>query len=121
MSGKTIVIQPRSTQAASPKRLLVFAVSVLAVSAAIAFGSMASNESAAVADAVDLRVDYGIRHAGEPFLVPASQLEQTPDYLTRYLTRQVPVSDPAELHRSPDYGVRHMADWQALQFVTSVD
>jgi hypothetical protein len=120
MSGKTIVIQPRTTQAASPKRLLVFAVSVLAVSAAVAFG-MASNESAAVTDAVDLRVDWGNRHAGEPFLVPASPPEQTSDYLTRYLANHVSVSDPAELHRSPDYGVRHMADWQELQFLTSVD
>ncbi len=121
MSGKTIVIEPRTTQTALPKRLLVFVVSVLAVSVAIVFGSMASNESAAVADAVDRRVDYAFRHPGEPFLVPASQLEQTPDYLTRYLTRHAPVSDPAELHRSPDYGIRHLADWRALEFVTSVD
>lgn len=121
MSGKTIVIQPRTTQTVSPKRLLVFVVSVLAVSAAIVFGSMASNESAAVTDAVDLRVDYAFRHPGEGFLVPASGAEQTPDYLSRYLTRQTGISDPGELHRSPDYGIRHMADWRALEFVTSED
>ena len=105
MSGKAIVIQPRTTQTASPKRLLVFGVSVLAVSAAIAFGSMTSNESAAVADTVDRRVDYALRHPGETFLVPATPLQQTPDYLTR----QAPAADPGELHRSPDYGIRHMA------------
>jgi hypothetical protein len=121
MSGKSIVIQPRTTQTVSPKRFLVFVVSVLALSAAIVFGSMPSNESAAVADEVDLRVDYAFRHPGETFLVPATPLEQTPDYLTRYLTRHVPVSDLAEMHRSPDYGIRHMADWKLLGFVTSVD
>lgn len=121
MSSKTITIRPGTTQTAAPKRVLAFVVAMLAVSAAIAFGSMASNESAAVADAVDLRVDYGIRHPGEGFLVPASQMEQTPDYLTRYLTRHLPVPESAERHRSPDYGVRHMADWRALEFVTSGD
>jgi hypothetical protein len=117
MSGKTIVIQPRTTQTASPKRLLAILVAVLAVSAAIAFGSVASNESEAAADTVDRRVDYGVRHAGETFLIPATSLEQAPDNLTRHVS----VSDPAELHRSPDYGIRHMADWRALEFLSSVD
>jgi hypothetical protein len=117
MSGKTIVIQPRTTQTATPKRLLVFVVAVLAVSAAIAFGPMTSNESAAVADTVDLRVDYAFRHPGETFLVPALSLKQTPGYLTSH----APIPDPAELHRSPDYGVRHMTAWRALEFLTSED
>lgn len=121
MSGKTIVIQPGTIRTVSPKRLLVFVVSVLAVSAAIVFGSMTSNESAAVTNAVDLRVDYALRHPGEGFQVPASGAEQTPDYLSRYLTRQSANSDLGELYRSPDYGIRHMADWRAQEFVTSED
>lgn len=121
MSGETIVIQPGTTRTVSPKRSLVFVVSVLAISAAIVFGSMASNESAAVTDAVDLRVDYALRHPGEGFLVPSSGAEQTPDYLSRYLTRQTANSDLSELHRSPDYGIRHMADRRAQELVTSED
>lgn len=117
MSGKTIVIQPGTTLTASPKRLLVFMVSVLAVTAAIVWGSMASNEAAAVSGEVDRRVDYALRHPDETFLVPATPLEQTSDDLAT----SVPVSARAELHRSSDYGVRHLADWNQLEFMTSVD
>jgi hypothetical protein len=98
MSGKTIVIQPGTTQtAAPPRRTLAAVVAVLAVSAAIAFGSMSSNESTAVADTADPRVDYGIRH------------------------RYVPDSDPAESYRSQDYGLRHLADWRELESMTTTD
>lgn len=121
MSGKTIVTQPGTTLTASPKRLLVLVVSVLAVSAAIVFGSMASNDSAAVGQGVDPRLDYAFRHPSATYVAPASPSEQTSDYLTRYLANHVPVSDSTELHNSPDYGIRHMADWKLLGFLTSVD
>jgi len=97
MSSKTITIQPGTNQTTVPKRTLAIMVAVLAVSAVIALGSMTSNESAAAGDTVDPLVDYGIRH------------------------RYVPDSDPAESLRSQDYGLRHIADWRALESVTSSD
>lgn len=110
MSSKTIVIQPGTTRTVSPRRLLVSVVSVLAVAAAIVFGSMASNESVAVTEGVDRRVDYALRHMGETSTGSATALAETPDYLARYLARNGWVSDLAEPHRSPDYGVRHIGD-----------
>ncbi len=112
MSGKTI--QPETIQTSSSKRLLVFMAAVLAVSAAIVFGSMVSNESAAVTGEVDRRIDHGVRHPDETSLAPATPVEQNQltrpftrylpvpaapveqNQLTRPFTRYLPVSDPAE-------------------------
>jgi hypothetical protein len=97
MTGTT-TSHPRMVVIDSPKRVLAVMAAALAVSAAIAFGPWASNDSAVTAGVVDPRVDYAIRHLNEG---GASQaLSRTADYALRHL-------EPS-ISRTSDYALRHL-------------
>jgi hypothetical protein len=97
MAETTLTTQSGTQLLGSPRKVLTLMAAALAVSAAVAFGSIASQEPTATGAAVDSRVDYAIRHMSERTVVEATP--RTVDYALRHMA---PVSP-----RNVDYALRH--------------
>lgn len=97
MAETTITTPPTTPLLGSPRKVLSVMAAALAVSAAIAFGPIISQEPATVGAVVDPRVDYAIRHPGEGITAEATPWNV--DYALRHL---VPVSSG-----NVDYALRH--------------
>ncbi|HSJ34169.1 MAG TPA: hypothetical protein VLB85_03870 [Acidimicrobiia bacterium] len=100
MAETTITTPPAPRLLESPRTVLTVMAAAVAVSAAIAFGSVTSQEPAPTGAVVDPRVDYAIRHLGE-----GNTAEATPRHVDYALRHLVPVSG-----RSVDYALRHLGE-----------
>jgi hypothetical protein len=99
--AETTLTNPSGTPLlGSPRKVLALMAAAVAVSAAVAFGPITSQEPTVVGGAFDARVDYAIRHMGE-----GTAAEATPrnvDYALRHMT-------PTYTH-SVDYALRHLGE-----------
>jgi hypothetical protein len=97
MAETTLTTQSGTPFLGSPRKVLTLMAAALAVSAAVAFGPITSQEPAAAGAAFDSRVDYAIRHMGEGTVVEATP--RNVDYALRHMS--------AASTRSVDYALRH--------------